>query len=720
MKNIVTLFEGFVRPVEHIPLNSILASIKDGSFEPQVAEVRALAQTENKEQANRLKKKLPGFTPSGQFNDGRKANLLVTYSGYIILDLDDLGQQLNAIFQKAIEDRFTLSCFTSPSGNGLKIIVKVDSSAEYHEEAFKMVCNYYEKLLQVTIDQSGSDVCRLCFVSHDANLFLNQSYEIFHFNKLAEVEGESNDELRNNHDELFQKCIELTNTKLVYIPGNRNNYIHLLACNTNRAGIPSEDAVIKMSETFDLSSEEIYSIVAGVYKRQLSEFGKLNWVEEKEKYNSPFIPEEIFDQLPDLLRRGTQMFSSYRERDVFLTGALTILSGVISNFEGVYDQHRVYPNLYSFVVAPAASGKGALSYAKQLALSYHRKLLQESRDARKIYEEKLQLHRMHLVKKKTNETIESEPEEPPFKILFIPGNSSSSAIIQHLNDGDGRGIFCETEADTLNNSLKQDWGNFSDLLRRVFHHESIDKSRKMNREYIHIEIPRLSVALSGTPIQVSSLIKSAENGLFSRFMYYTFNDNPQWKDVSPSQSGTNLTKYFEQLSQDILPLVDFYDRFPTTFDLTEEQWKFLNSYGDRWLRQIVLFTGREASSMVKRLGLILYRIAMTLTAIRKFENADTSPSTLCDNIDFTSALKLCEVYLEHGILIFKSLPKNEKVVDQFVKKLFDILPASFQRIEAIRLGFSIGIQERTADGYLKKMVKSGLLSKTSYGLYEKS
>jgi hypothetical protein len=117
------------------------------------------------------------------------------------------------------------------------------------------------------------------------------------------------------------------------------------------------------------------------------------------------------------------------------------------------------------------------------------------------------------------------PQEPNYKILYIPANISSAMVIQHLKEGNERGIFCETEADSMGNTLKQDWGGYSDLLRKAFHHEPISYSRKTNKEFVEIDNPCLSVALSGTPGQVENLIKSSEDGLFSRFIFYSFKSN---------------------------------------------------------------------------------------------------------------------------------------------------------------------------------------------------
>jgi hypothetical protein len=520
----------------------------------------------------------------------------------------------------------------------------------------------------------------------------------------------------------------------------------LLACHANRAGITQDETEELINQSFDLDPRETRTIVSGVFRRHTQQFGqshdrllnqslknkstKTNFSEKDFKVNNdnnnstdllnmPGMPEEIFSNLPELLLHGVKAFSTPRERDVFLTGAITILSGCLPNVEGIYDQRTVYPNLNSFIIAPAASGKGALVFAKTLGQAYHNKLLKESQEAKKRYDAELQLYKANQRKSKKGELLEEEPQLPAFKILFIPGNSSSAAVIRHLIEGDEKGIFCETEADTMSNSLKQDWGGYSDLLRKAFQHESISYSRKTNQEYLEINKPKLSVALSGTPSQVHGLIKSAEDGLFSRFIFYTFKVKPEWRDVSPRSSG-NLTQHFEMLSNRTLQMVEFLDRYPTVFDLTAQQWSQHNARCSKWLKEITVFVGEEASSSVKRLGLIAFRMAMVLSAIRKFENGDTSNRVVCDDTDFGVAFRMAEVYLHHSIYMFSRLPRQETISDPSLRKLFDALPKEFVREQAISCGQPLGISPRTVDKYLSQLAASELLAKPRYGCYSKN
>jgi hypothetical protein len=164
---------------------------------------------------------------------------------------------------------------------------------------------------------------------------------------------------------------------------------------------------------------------------------------------TPTIPDAVYDALPLLLKDGARAFTDKRKRDVFFTSAISIISGCLPNVTGVYFQERVYPHLYTFIIAPAASGKGVLKNAKRLADKYHQKILQQSRDAQKIHDNEMsdfkQLERSH----KKGEPSPEKPQAPPFKIIFIPADCSKARMIEHLKANDGQGIICETEADTM-------------------------------------------------------------------------------------------------------------------------------------------------------------------------------------------------------------------------------------------------------------------------------
>ena len=87
-------------------------------------------------------------------------------------------------------------------------------------------------------------------------------------------------------------------------------------------------------------------------------------------------------------------------------------------------------------------------------------------------------------------------------------------------DSGGVGLICETEADTVSTAIGGDHGHWSDLLRKCFDHDRLAYNRRTNHEYRECNVTFLCVLLSGTPAQIKPLIPSAENGLFSRQLFY--------------------------------------------------------------------------------------------------------------------------------------------------------------------------------------------------------
>lgn len=736
----VTLFIGFNQPVGDFELISILQDIRDGKYKHDIENIRLNVTSGDYEGADQLKRQLPAFTPSGTFQGGRKMEFFQAYSGFVHLDFDKLQEdQLTEAFHRITELQYTYSCFRSPSNKGLKVIVGVTSDASVHDIAYKQVQSYYEYILKIPCDTKCKDITRLCFVSFDEDCFISSTAVKFEVQVSSVVSQDNPARTPNPSGDInvFYECISFTEEKEQYHPGNRNNFVYLLACNCNRKGIPENVALDLITTNFDLAEKEIGASVRSAYQHNGNEFanfaktanGKNILGQKVDSFSgdnlkaTPMVPLALYNQLPSLLKSGAVVFSDPRERDVFLTGAISILSGCMPNVFGVYDKQTVYPNLFSFIIAPAASGKGVLRFAKKLADQYHGDVVKTSRDALQQYNIELNEYKSRQRSKKKDEPVEEPPSEPRFTVVFIPANSSYARVLEHLDKNGGSGVICETEADTMGNVWKQEWGGYSDMLRKAFHHERISSSKKMNNEFIEVEEPRLSVSLSGTPNQVTGLITSAEDGLFSRFLFYVFKVDQRWRDVSPYANNINLTDHFKKLSEYVNEMVRFLIASPSEIQLSRNQWDRLNATCDKWLQDVIALTGEEAGSVIKRLGLILYRIAMIFSVLRKFENGIISDTVCCTDDDFSVAMSLSQIFLDHSLLMFHNLPRQQELTifryGDNKRKFFDALPPGFKRSVAIEIGKTFKLSERTTDNLLKELLDVKYLMQPQYGCYSK-
>ncbi len=725
-----TIFKNFTIPVENKSLILIAKDIASDKFKAEVEAIRTLIAQGKEEEAQERKRKLLAFTPSATFEEQRLLTKMMQYSGFVHLDFDKLTpEQLEAAFNIIASIPYTALCFRSPSGNGLKVFIEVTTGAEHHDIAYQQVQHYYEQRLGIPSDPKCKDITRLCFMSHDPRLYKdisNQKFEVTLTQSQPSLSSPDGEEQQpapdSDYTEALQDCLRFTEQKKTYTEGSRNEFIYTFASNANRKGIPQDVALQYCLQQFDLPEKETRASFRSAYTHHAGEFAKFansakpaHAHELAEDYlkNTPLIPVELYLQMPDLIQRGADVFTQRRERDVFLTGALAILSGCLPNVKGIYDGQEVFPNLYSFTVAPAASGKGALKFAKMLADAYHNFMLQASRDADDRYKQELAEHKARqYARKKGDTTVEEPPQQPAFQVVFIPANTSYAKILSHLEQNEGCGIICETEADTMGNVFKQDWGGYSDMLRKAFHHERISSSRKSNNEFIEVNDPRLSVALTGTPAQVTGLIASSEDGLFSRFLFYAFKVEQEWKDVSPYANRINLTEHFKGLSQEVFRMIEFLQSEETTIELTREQWALHYATCNAWLKDVTHFTAEEAASIVKRLGLVMYRIAMLFTALRKFENAESATTLICTDADFTTALQLAEIYLHHNLLMFNNLPKQSEEThfrgSDNKRKFFAALPDESTRQQAVSIGSQFSMSARSVDAFLRTLLGSRL------------
>lgn len=247
-------------PVQNIELIYVLNSIKNCKYEKQVTEAQ------NNDEA---KKRLPCFTPSGVFRF-RNDNELLNYSNIICLDFDKLDSVYKTK-QAIIKIPYTMACFISPSYKGLKVFVKHNGTAATHKKAYDQIKNHYENLLNIKIDKSGSNISRLCYVSFDRDLYMNESSEIFQISKpIFETS-----QMPNKYKYLIDFT---TNLFGEFNSGNRNNFIFLLANNCNRYGLPQYQALaicrtVWIQDNTNFSELELESTVKKAYQN-IQEFGK--------------------------------------------------------------------------------------------------------------------------------------------------------------------------------------------------------------------------------------------------------------------------------------------------------------------------------------------------------------------------------------------------------------------------------------------------------------
>ena len=455
---------------------------------------------------------------------------------------------------------------------------------------------------------------------------------------------------------------------------------------------------------------------------------------------------------PPFIKQMIDCGNSIAQRDILLLGVFTVLGGTLNKRVRVlYGQKYMYPCLQTFIVAPPASGKGALTWVRRLAEPIHEEMMARYKDSLKNYRE--EKNRWDSLGKKRSETL--EPEQPPLKMFLIAGDNSGTGILENLIEADGVGLICETEADTVSTAIGADHGHWSDTLRKCHDHERLAFNRRTNHEYRECDESYLSVLLSGTPAQVKPLIPSAENGLFSRQLFYFMPPIDEWMDQFDSESedyGLRFATWGTQWKQ----VLDLINGSVQTIQLrlSEKQKELFNQRFAQLFSHAGYAYGGSMRSAVARIAINICRIASVVAFLRSVESLlipqaildsqfsilncpDLSPAPeipeenvrdgivpslelRIDDDNFKAVLSLVEPLYRHSAGILSLLPSDEVPRSRTPtpqEALFAALPLSFNRQQALEEAERNNIPTATLDTCLKRMQERGTLEKNGRGEY---
>lgn len=411
------------------------------------------------------------------------------------------------------------------------------------------------------------------------------------------------------------------------------------------------------------------------------------------------------EKLPVVLQRALSITQEPAVQDMLLLSVLTSLSYALPAFYTVHGKpsKRYMANLMMMILAPAASGKGIMSYSKHLLRGIHDDL------------------------KAT--TGQGDPQQ----MVFIPCNSSAPAFIQQLSDNEGRGLAFANEMDTLSQMWKTSYGKFSDVFRCAFEHETIGMRRRTFDEYIEVENPCLSVMISGTYNQLLPLMRSRENGLASRFGCYVV------KDLLPFDASVfderELAKIgeaealYEELGRAVKLFYEWQlkQKGSCQFCYTDEQSERLSQMMRGQWQSYVTEDTRDFDPVVKRMAVIIKRVGLILSAYRLDLTQPLPEKIYCTEDDFRVLTVLMNKLLLHASWMYHMLPeKTEGMSKGYTSPLKDqqeqyikSLPSEFSRAQAMQLADDYGISQSTVTKWITAQLTAGTIVRVAKGEYKK-
>lgn len=442
-------------------------------------------------------------------------------------------------------------------------------------------------------------------------------------------------------------------------------------------------------------------------------------------------------KLPVTMQRCLEGLESAEEQDKTLLAVLDLLAIAQPNVYGIYHGKRVYTPFYLFILGLAGiSHKGAIDDLKHLLTPIvHAMLSQYYAQLAEYKEQHAEWEAKKSQRGKSGESAGTEPEEPQYRSLFISADSSAAAFKLDLYNNGGRGLLFSTEADTLTQALSQEWGQYTDILRMAFHHETITSSRTKDKQHIVIDEPQLGILVTCTPKQITYLLspKQNENGSSSRDLFYCSQESLDWRN--PFKSKEPIADRYHEIGQTVKQMFDLLvDRNKNRIQivLTDEQQQAFNTHFKPLLPEQVGLYGIDFAAFIVRIALVAFRMMMILTTLRNFEQgrlADTQQQAfVCTDDDYQTAMTIIDCLVAHTGYVYNTLlhPSDDtnltiQPMSSREQQLFSSLPDEFTTKQFSQLAKSNSIPLKTAQRYLGNFIsRYQLVERTCQGHYAKT
>lgn len=753
-------------------LRQYIGYVKSGKYQDSISLFRAYVASGEKDKAVQCKKHLPLLVPCCIMKGGRKKEHIASYTACMVADLDHVPGSPEEILRQAEALPYVKAGHVSPSGTGDKLFIMVDSDFAHHPEAFELVRRRVEADLPgVTVDISGKDPNRGCFISSDPEAFYKEEAEVLRV-PVAPVEEKGRYMQpaagQKRSEEALSNYIDKFESSNAFAPGGRHSYVLKLASALNSAGFDEHEVIAECLRRYtrpDFQEKEIGDVVADVYRRYRSAHGtnisyypqtflgksrptnprnpnpvpadptpeeesSMGFDIEPEDAHLPHFGRDLIEHLPPLLADALKPSADDTEFDLMLLAGLTICSTALPHVTGNLKNESYAPPFYTLLIGPSGSGKGCVNPLYKLVEAWQTYVFDNSRSEVEEYKkekeacETYKMQQRYGKKTTAKGPAPTEPKQVFQKQLHVAGYTTTARMIEQLEiNAPYASLLYETELESVNNTLAQDFGGYGYILNQAFHQETISSASKTNGSHL-VRRPQLGFLATGTPGMLNQLIPSTESGLFSRMVIYRITGCSAYRPLSSSDSVFQSAHYYDALGQRMLDIAIHLDKWPTFVSFSDKQRKRLDRYFEREYYNVRVFGNDDITSVVLRHRLIIFRIAMVLTAIRKGESRNTDRNQEITDRDFETAFHIGCCTLRHSLLVSTSMKHGDtnqhyKVVTSQLD-LFADMPDEFTGKQIVAEGRVRGICRSSVYRMLKKTQEYELSVSLGNGYYRKT
>jgi len=270
----------------HRPIEAILNRIKDGASKELVKRIRL---EQKKQERNELKKQLPAICFSGVFTKRNDASIQ-EHSGLICLDFDGYEKNKELLQDKENLTRspYVYSVFISPSGKGLKVLVKIPQDVDNHINYFNSLEKHFNNS---HFDPAVKNVSRVCYESYDPLIYINENSSLW--DKIDEKEYQEKHQYRDaptipitDENKIVDILVKWWTKKYPMVEGQRNHNCYILAAAFNDFGVNKSLAgyVLNNYESSDFTASEIQRTIDSAYANTQN-FGT-KYYEDEDRVNA--------------------------------------------------------------------------------------------------------------------------------------------------------------------------------------------------------------------------------------------------------------------------------------------------------------------------------------------------------------------------------------------------------------------------------------------------
>ena len=772
-------FSVFDEHAVDMTLKEFVKLLRGERWKVQVEEYQRLKASGRETEAKKLKRKLAALVIAGRCDGSHAETNLKQWSGDAMLDVDKCNGRVSEFLQVLKDTPWVKAAWRSVSYDGLKLVVRVEAeSVDEYRLAYALVAWHVAQLLAFPCDMSCKNPTRPCFASYDPEAFFRPDTEVFPWRRfvtehpdrvgeiLAELKvktpaGASGPPVAASGmlHTFFNEFLEQN----PFVDGKKNEFLLKLGRIARYKGVGEEElarlktlAVERLAGMGCAAGDIPPRIDSGyryadmnkgpetpVFRAHKAQGSPMRYSEpnegeeeaELEKLEAdklrrevPCLPDELFDRLPDFLKRGLTHVRNKRERDILLLSMITNISGCLPGVRMNYGGMVYSADLYLVALAGSGRGKGVMQLAAILPAAIQEYYDELNRKDEREYRQKLlkwNLEERLAAQEKRVPDLDQCPEMPVERILKVAPNISKSQLILALEAGGAVGLVMNaSELDMISSAMHQEYGKHDDVMRAASQHEEVSSYFKTDHRLVVVSDPHLALCASGTPAQLHKFISSLENGMYSRVAFYVGQAHWEYKSANPGKARLDMHAYFKGMGEELLRMFIFLSGSPTEVVFTEEQWKEHTERFRTYLREVVAEDDDSPGAIVLRHGLMMSRIAMVLTALRKCEPQWNTSEWECSDEDFHTAMQIVDVLLEHSLLLSTSMDDTAGRIRP-VKAFFKLrpvlkkMPREFTYSELMAAANEAGLPTASVKRYLLRLVYYQIVEKED-GKYRKT